>query len=154
MGEQGAEASQAGEAYLEARFGDVVAPLCQQGLRPLYAQAGQELVRGLVEGLLVNAQEVVGREVRLGRNVRDVDGTLVSVPHEVPGVGEILVRLRVHVRARVHRVPPESKTLFGGARTFFASEPAPLPAASWLQNLRRIRLNCRISPRSYNPLHD
>src|SRR5918997_5424700 len=103
MGEQGAEAAQAGESHLEASLGDVMAPLCQQNLRPLYAQAGQELVRGLPVGLPVEAQEMVGGEVRPGRDVREVDGALVGVTHEVPGVGEAPVRLRVHLRARVHR---------------------------------------------------
>ena len=69
MGEQGAEAAQAGEAHLEARFRDVVTPSRQKRLRPLYTEPGQELVRGLSIGLLVNAQEVVRREVRLGRDV-------------------------------------------------------------------------------------
>jgi hypothetical protein len=35
------------------------------------------------------------------------------VSHEVPGVGEALVSLRVHVQARVQRAPPESKMLVG-----------------------------------------
>src|SRR5215208_3153290 len=64
--EEGTEATQAGEAHLEARLGDVVAPACQQGLRLLYAQARQELVRRLPVCQLVDAQEVVGGEVRLG----------------------------------------------------------------------------------------
>src|SRR3712207_5576742 len=62
--EPGAEAAQAGEAYFEARLGDVVALARQQGLRRLYARARQELLRGLPEGQPVNARGVVGREVR------------------------------------------------------------------------------------------
>src|SRR5215204_592261 len=112
MGEQGTETAQAGEAHLETRFGDVMAPSRQQPLRPLYAQSGQELVRGLPVGLLVDAQEVVGREVRLGRNVRERDRTPVSVAHEIPGLSQISVRLRVHPEARVQPVPPESKMIF------------------------------------------
>ena len=65
MGEQGTEAAQAGEAHLEARLGHVVAPPRQQGLRPLYAQTGQELVRRLPVGQLVDAQKVVGERFAL-----------------------------------------------------------------------------------------
>src|SRR3712207_8023016 len=63
-----------------------------------------------------------GGEVGMGRDVREADRALVSVPHEVPGAGEALVRLRVHVEARVHRVPPDSKTLFGGRSEEHTSE--------------------------------
>ena len=112
MGEQGAEATQAGEAHLEARLRNVVTPSRQKRLRPLYAQPGQELVRGLSVGLLVDAQEMVRREVRVGGDVPQVDGMPVSVPHEVASFSQISVRLGVHPDARVQSVLPESTTIF------------------------------------------
>lgn len=69
-GEQDTEAAQAGETYLEARLGNVVVAFRQECFGPLYAQPGQKLVRGFPIGLLVETQEVVGREVRPGRDVR------------------------------------------------------------------------------------
>ena len=96
MGEQDTETAQAGETHLEARFRDVVTPSRQKRLRPLYAQSGQELVRGLSVGLLVDAQEMVRREVRVGGDVPQVDGMPVSVPHEVASFLQTSVRLGVH----------------------------------------------------------
>src|SRR5919199_5794871 len=110
MCEQATEASQAGEANLEAGFGDVMAPLRQKRLRPLYAQTRQELVRRLPVGLLVDAQEVVGGEVCVGRDVRQRDRTHVGVAHELPGLDEAPVRLRVHA-VRVPDVVPEPMAL-------------------------------------------
>src|SRR5215211_2056318 len=112
MGEQGAEAAQAGEAHLEARFRDVVTPSRQQRLRPHHAQPGEELVRGLSVGLLVDAQEMVRREVRVGGDIRQVDRTPVSVPHEIASFSQNSVRLGVHPDARVRSALPESTTIF------------------------------------------
>ena len=46
-----------------------MAPSRQKRLRPLYAQPGQELVRGLPVGPLVDAQEMKRGEVRPGGDV-------------------------------------------------------------------------------------
>ena len=91
-----------------------MAPSRKQRFRPLYAQTSQELVRRLPVGPLVDAQKVVGGEVRLGRNVRQEDGTPVGMAHELPGLGETPVRLRVHIE-RVQEVVPEPTALLEGS---------------------------------------
>jgi hypothetical protein len=55
-------------------------------------------VRRLPVGPLVDAQEVVGGEVRVLRDIRQRDRTPVGVTHEVPGFSETPVRLRVHTK--------------------------------------------------------
>jgi hypothetical protein len=55
---------------------------------------------------------MVRRKVRVGGDVRQVDRTPVSVPHEVASFSQISVRLGVHPDARVRSVLPESTTIF------------------------------------------
>src|SRR5215207_1357765 len=124
--EQTTETAETGEAYLEAGLRDVVTPPRQKRLRPLYAQAGQKLVRRLTVGPLVNTQEVVGGEVRVSRDIGQRDRTPVSVTHTVPGLSETPVRLRVH-KKRVQDAVRKPRALWTGARVLLAGIEVPIP---------------------------
>ena len=101
-------------------------PPRQKRLRPLYTQAGQELVRRLTVGQLVDAQEVVGGEVRVSRDIGQRDRTPVSVTHKVPGFSETPVRLRVHQK-RVRDAVRKPRALLTGARVLLAGIEVPIP---------------------------
>jgi len=92
---KGAEGTQALEADLETDIGDRELARRKQLLRPLDSPLGEILMRGSVEDLPEEPQEVITRQARLARDLVQVEGKVIAVVDELAGPREPAIGIGV-----------------------------------------------------------